>query len=88
MFSCEFCEISKNTFSYRTPLVATKFLNLTKQEEVLLNDPNSTVAKFSINSLILNKEMDNSAYGAFSFPYLVQGRVERVRTVVVTCLEF
>ena len=22
MFSCEFCEISKNTFSYRTPLVA------------------------------------------------------------------
>ena len=22
MFSCEFCEISKNTFSYRTPPVA------------------------------------------------------------------
>ena len=22
MFSCEFCEIFKNTFSYRTPLVA------------------------------------------------------------------
>ena len=22
MFSCEFCEISKNIFSYRTPLVA------------------------------------------------------------------
>ena len=22
LFSCEFCEISKNTFSYRTPLVA------------------------------------------------------------------
>ena len=22
MFSCEFCEISKNTFSYRTPSVA------------------------------------------------------------------
>ena len=22
VFSCEFCEISKNTFSYRTPLVA------------------------------------------------------------------
>ena len=22
MFSCEFCQISKNTFSYRTPLVA------------------------------------------------------------------
>ena len=23
VFSCEFCEISKNTFSYRTPLVTT-----------------------------------------------------------------
>ena len=22
LFSCEFCEISKNTFSYKTPLVA------------------------------------------------------------------
>ena len=22
VFSCEFCEISKNTFSYRTPVVA------------------------------------------------------------------
>ena len=22
MFSCEFCEVSKNTFYYRTPLVA------------------------------------------------------------------
>ena len=22
LFSCEFCEISKNTFSYRTPLVS------------------------------------------------------------------
>ena len=25
MFPCEFCEISKNTFSYRTPLVAASF---------------------------------------------------------------
>ena len=23
VFSCEFCEISKNTFFYRTPVVAT-----------------------------------------------------------------
>ena len=26
VFSCEFCEISKNTFFYRTPLVATSVL--------------------------------------------------------------
>ena len=27
VFSCEFCEISKNTFCYRTPLVATSEFN-------------------------------------------------------------
>ena len=27
VLSCEFCEISKNTFSYRTPLVATSGCN-------------------------------------------------------------
>ena len=27
VFSCEFCEISKNTFSYRTPPVAASVLN-------------------------------------------------------------
>ena len=26
MFSCEFCEISKDTFSYRTPLVVASFM--------------------------------------------------------------
>ena len=26
VFSCEFCEISKNNFSYRTPLVAVSLL--------------------------------------------------------------
>ena len=27
LFSCEFCEISKNTLSYRTPLVATSIIS-------------------------------------------------------------
>ena len=26
VFSCEFCEIAKNTFSYRTPLVAASVM--------------------------------------------------------------
>ena len=30
VFSCEFCEISKNTFSYRTPPVATSKPRLTE----------------------------------------------------------
>ena len=28
VFSCEFCKISKNTFSYRTPVVAASEWNL------------------------------------------------------------
>ena len=32
MFSCEFCEISKNTFSYRTPLVAASGLQRYEKE--------------------------------------------------------
>ena len=30
MFSCEFCEISKNSFFHRTPLVAASVLKITK----------------------------------------------------------
>ena len=42
VFSCEFCEISKNTFSYRTPPVASSDLNLKgtvmQIEKALIND--------------------------------------------------
>ena len=31
VFSCEFCEISKNTFSYRTPSVAASVKSITLQ---------------------------------------------------------
>ena len=34
VFSCEFCEISKNTFFYRTPLVAAFLWGITKQQFV------------------------------------------------------
>ena len=38
MFSCEFCEISKNTFSYSTPLVAASVFSFEvvfiKQSEI------------------------------------------------------
>ena len=32
VFSCEFCEISKNTFFYRTPLVAVSEGAITESE--------------------------------------------------------
>ena len=37
MFSSEFCEISKNTFSYRTPLVAASMHSMTKVELDLIS---------------------------------------------------
>ena len=44
MFSCEFCEISKNTFSYKTPLAAAS--NLSK--------PSKTVSIRGLNSINLS----------------------------------
>ena len=38
VFSCEFCEISKNTFSYRTPPVAASSV-LKKFREILRKTP-------------------------------------------------
>ena len=35
VFSCEFCEISKNTFSYGTPLVAASVLTTTESSVAL-----------------------------------------------------
>ena len=32
LFSCEFCKISKNTFSYRTPLVVASDLRMYKPQ--------------------------------------------------------
>ena len=42
MFSCEFCKISRNTFYYRTPLVATSvFL------EILHEKPGNFIERYS-----------------------------------------
>ena len=50
MFSCEFCEISKKTFSYRTPLVAAsgKYFQSTldKVNEALNTDPTKELISF------------------------------------------
>ena len=37
VFSCEFCEISKNSFSYRTPLVAASEKFLYRSKDVYVN---------------------------------------------------
>ena len=42
VFSCEFCEISKNTFSYRTPLVAASDDKSIANEETPPYDCNSS----------------------------------------------
>ena len=35
VFSCEFCEISKNTIFYRTPLVAASVIALHKDNQTM-----------------------------------------------------
>ena len=38
MFSCEFCEISKNTFFYRTsPVAASDYLMMAKENKYFLS---------------------------------------------------
>ena len=45
VFSCGFCKISKNTFSYRTPLMATSvFRQNTKHKK----DENTTIDRKEI----------------------------------------
>ena len=39
VFSCEFCEISKNTFSYRTPLAAASEMNLSREGSKIFSVP-------------------------------------------------
>ena len=36
VFSCEFCKISKDTFSYRTPPVASFVLTITIEKQKLI----------------------------------------------------
>ena len=48
LFSCEFCEISKNTFSYRTPSVAAPVV----YKETHYGFPLKTTVKFDITAAI------------------------------------
>ena len=51
VFCCEFCEIFKNTFSYRTPLVADSEMRQKAQApEVLLNIISNIRSKFHANT--------------------------------------
>ena len=50
VFSCEFCEISKNIFPYRTPPVAASVQKLTLlQKEQKLRETNTVTNKYEIN---------------------------------------
>ena len=62
MFSCEFCEISKNTFFHKTPLVATsEALQLTEQHVVTQNYKSFEILKLLAllsNTLKNKKKVD------------------------------
>ena len=55
VFSCEFCEISKNSFSYRTPPVAASVL-------LSLSEPYFGPRQKSMGKIFLQKKLT-----AFSF---------------------
>ena len=61
MFSCEFCEIFKNTFSYRTPLVAASVGKdlVYKMMTILIF---KYLKRFYINILFWKKTMENFRY--------------------------
>ena len=68
MFSCEFCEIAKNTFSYRTPVAASEDYELfgMKQSltgilQILQNSQENTRAIVSF----FNKVAGNSSLGNY-----------------------
>ena len=51
MFSCEFCEVSKNTFYYRTPLVAA---SETPDVNRLVTSGASNIKNGKVENKILN----------------------------------
>ena len=51
MFSCEFCEISKNTFLQRTPLVAASIKNATFPQITVLSEANVSKNRMGENKI-------------------------------------
>ena len=48
VFSCEFCEISKNTFFYRTPLVAASVVSIHYKGSSSFTKTTETANRFSL----------------------------------------
>ena len=64
VFSCEFCEISKNTFFHRKSLmVASTPLTL---KNIELCNPLTIVAKYSISNIYLYSSIDISEYTGYA----------------------
>ena len=57
MFSCEFCEISKNTFSYRTPPVAA---SISHKNSIFIEIYNSFIEPFQTNFVISYYEINKA----------------------------
>ena len=53
VFSCEFCEISKNTFSHRTPPVATSDAHLYLLASNITQDVNLTGTYVMLTCIVL-----------------------------------
>ena len=69
VFSCDFCEISKNTFSYRTPLVAASAGNILRKKSIpeVTQPPEYPVCKRFLEGLLeLLRDLETDHIFAYS----------------------
>ena len=83
--SCEFCEISKNTFSYRTPLAAAFVILFQWKTQVLTNIRPSRLFKFSATYAAWKL----SKYGIISGPgfHVFRPNAGKYETVITPYLD-
>ena len=94
VFSCELCEISKNTFSYRTPQVAPSFFSIASNQSDLskkrLHWISVTESLTHLRSTILsyrNQEVDSHCKSNYWFLYNSKFLLKKIVWIHVVNLE-
>ena len=72
VFSCEFCEISNNTFFYRTPLVAASATSYLSQWDQFIYPPIGHICKICLEIVKSYKQMS-------------LGIVNICHTIIISC---
>ena len=78
MFSCKFCEISKNSFSYRTPLVAASGVKTRVSYEIMTMKRQLKIFRAKWRALL---------WVLWTVPVEILRRIQRFRKGAVLCVE-